>query len=100
MPKQKDKTTMCQKAITWNHTANQSPGHAVEKRHDANRHGRPRELPHQPALGDVLHKVARTRNERAFQEKTKVSMSDCPKRSNFPKFSHAVPPPVEYQQSV
>src|SRR5207249_2604497 len=75
--------------------ADQQPGNTIKKSDHSDRHRRPCQIPDQPALSDVLHEVPGARNERALQEQTKITMSDCPKRSNFPEFLHALPPSMK-----
>jgi hypothetical protein len=46
-----------------------------------------------------LHEVAGTRNQRAFQQQTKITMSQGSKRSNGPDVLHEQPPSLMYQCS-
>jgi hypothetical protein len=48
-------------------SANEQPRQRVEKRNDTESDRGARELPYKPALRDILHKIARTGNQSAFQ---------------------------------
>ena len=58
--------------------ADQKPRQSIEERNDPDRDGRARDMPHQPALRHVLHKIARAGDQRAFQKEPEISM---PQRS-------------------
>jgi hypothetical protein len=54
--------------------ADQKSRQSIEERDDPDRDGRARNVPHQPALCYVLHEIARTGDQRAFQKEPEISM--------------------------
>ena len=68
--------------------ANQETRKGIEKCDHTKSDRRTRQLPDQPALSDVLHKIARARYQSTFHEQTEVAMSERSQGSKIPKALH------------